>query len=158
MSVEEALLYLGRFFDHHDFSIYPLDEPFPELGEIGKNSFRATTDRIKKTARETGATLREIALDVATPRTAFIGTAEAIANELIDWVESEAADGFILGFPVIAEGLDDFIQHVLPILEERGYFNPELSGETLRDHLGLPFRESRYSSAVDQPVNKAARA
>jgi len=158
VSVEEALLYLGRFFDHHDFSIYPLDEPFPELGEIGKNSFRATTDRIKKTARETGATLREIALDVATPRTAFIGTAEAIANELIDWVESEAADGFILGFPVIAEGLDDFIQHVLPILEERGYFNPELSGETLRDHLGLPFRESRYSSAVDQPVNKAARA
>ena len=73
-------------------------------------------------------------------------------------MESEAADGFILGFPVIAEGLDDFIQYVLPILEERGYFNPELSGETLRDHLGLPFRESRYSSAVDQPVNKAARA
>lgn len=158
VSVEEALLYLGRFFDHHDFSIYPLDEPFPELGEIGKNSFRATTDRIKKTARETGATLREIALDVATPRTAFIGTAKAIADELIDWVESEAADGFILGFPVIAEGLDDFIQYVLPILEERGYFNPELSGETLRDHLGLPFRESRYSSAVDQPVNKVARA
>ena len=25
VTIEEALLYLGRFFDHHDFSVYPLD-------------------------------------------------------------------------------------------------------------------------------------
>ncbi|WP_412679038.1 hypothetical protein [Brevibacillus parabrevis] len=35
---------MGRFFDHHDFSQYPLDEPFPELGEVGSNSFGSTTD------------------------------------------------------------------------------------------------------------------
>ncbi|WP_065376039.1 LLM class flavin-dependent oxidoreductase [Ensifer adhaerens] len=146
VTIEEALLYLGRFFDHHDFSAYPLDAPFPDIGDIGKNSFRATTDRIKKTARETGATLREIALDVATPRTAFIGTAEHIADEIIRWIEEDAADGFILGFPVIAEGLADFAAHILPILEGKGYFKRELVGETLRDHLGLPYRESRYAA------------
>lgn len=27
ITIEEALAYLGRFFDHHDFSVYPLDEP-----------------------------------------------------------------------------------------------------------------------------------
>ncbi|MGO8005978.1 LLM class flavin-dependent oxidoreductase, partial [Rhizobium ruizarguesonis] len=43
VTIEEALLYLGRFFDHHDLSVYPLDEPFPELGDIGRNNFRATT-------------------------------------------------------------------------------------------------------------------
>lgn len=149
VTIEEALLYLGRFFDHHDFSAYPLDEAFPDIGDIGKNSFRATTDRIKKTAREKNLTLREIALDAATPRTAFIGTADHIAGEIIRWVEEGAADGFILGFPVIAEGLDDFATHVLPILEQRGYFNPVLEGETLRDHLGLAFRESRYTVAAD---------
>ncbi|MBZ7927370.1 LLM class flavin-dependent oxidoreductase (plasmid) [Ensifer adhaerens] len=148
VTIEEALLYLGRFFDHHDFSAYPLDEPFPDIGDIGKNSFRATTDRIKKTARETGATLREIALDVATPRTAFIGTAEHIAAEIIRWIDEDAADGFILGFPVIAEGLADFVAHVLPILERRGYFNPSLEGTTLRDHLGLAYRESRYARSA----------
>lgn len=148
VTIEEALLYLGRFFDHHDFSAYPLDEPFPDIGDIGKNSFRATTDRIKKTARETGATLREIALDVATPRTAFIGTAEHIADEIIRWIDQDAADGFILGFPVIAEGLADFVAHVLPILERRGYFNPRLEGATLRDHLGLVYRESRYAQSA----------
>ena len=29
VTIDEALLYLGRFFDHHDFSHYPLDAPFP---------------------------------------------------------------------------------------------------------------------------------
>ena len=149
VTIEEALAYLGRFFDHHDFSAYPLDEPFPDLGDIGRNNFRATTDRIKKTAREKGLTLREVALDAATPRTSFIGTAEHIANEIIRWVDEEGADGFILGFPVIGEGFDDFSKHVLPILTERGYFDPALKGETLRDHLGLPFRESRYAARQD---------
>ncbi len=153
VTIEEALLYLGRFFDHHDFSVYPLDETFPDIGDIGKNSFRATTDRIKKTAREKNLTLREIALDAATPRTAFIGTAGHIADEIIRWVEEGAADGFILGFPVIAEGLDDFATHVLPILEQRGYFNPVLEGETLRDHLGLEYRQSRYA-ARDEDIER----
>ena len=150
VTIEEALAYLGRFFDHHDFSAYPLDEPFPDLGDIGRNNFRATTDRIKKTAREKGLTLREVALDAATPRTAFIGTAAHIADEIIRWVDGEAADGFILGFPVIGEGFDDFSKYVLPILTSRGYFDPELKGETLRDHLGLPFRESRHVAEPDQ--------
>ncbi|WP_168879593.1 LLM class flavin-dependent oxidoreductase [Rhizobium sp. P28RR-XV] len=149
VTIEEALAYLGRFFDHHDFSVYPLDEQFPDLGDIGRNNFRATTDRIKKTAREKGLTLREVALDAATPRTSFIGTAEHIAAEIIRWVDEEGADGFILGFPVIGEGFDDFSKHVLPILTARGYFEPTLKGETLRDHLGLPFRESRYAAEQD---------
>lgn len=159
VTIEDALLYLGRFFDHHDFSAYPLDAPFPDIGDIGKNSFRATTDRIKKTARETGATLREIALDVATPRTAFIGTAEHIAEEIIRWIDEDAADGFILGFPVIAEGLADFAAYVLPILERRGCFKPKLEGETLRDHLGLSYRESRYAApAADVARGRAVGA
>ncbi len=144
ISIDDALAYLGRFFDHHDFSVYPLDEPFPELGDIGKNSFRSTTDRIKRVAKEKGQTLREAALEAATPREGFVGAADAIAGKIIDWVENDAADGFILGFPVIAEGLDDFIRLVIPILQERGYFDPQLQGQTLRDHLGLPRRESIY--------------
>lgn len=150
VTVEEALLYLGRFFDHHDFSTYALDEPFPELGEVGKNSFRSTTDRIKRDAAEQGLTLREVALNVATPRSSFIGTAEHIADELIRWTESDAADGFILGFHVIAEGLEDFTTQVLPILEQRGYHNKGLAHDTLRENLGLNIVKSRY--AADEKV------
>lgn len=145
VNIDEALNYLGRFFDHHDFSVYPLDAPFPDIGAIGENNFRSTTDRIKATAKAKGLTLRQVALDAVTPRPGFVGTPDKVADELISWIEQDACDGFILGFPVIAEGLDDFTRLVIPILEERGYYNRNLPGRTLRDHLGLPFRESQYA-------------
>ncbi len=149
VSIHEALSYLGRFFDHHDFTAYDLDAPFPDLGDVGKNSFRSTTDRIKRDAAANKLSLREVALNVATPRTSFIGTAEKIADEIILWKEQKAADGFILGFPVIAEGLDDFIAHVLPILEERGYHEGSLKHDTLRGNLGLEHLQSRYAKPVE---------
>jgi len=148
LNIDEALAYLGRFFDHHDFSKYPLDAPFPELGEIGRNSFQSTTDRIKLEARRRGQTLREVALEVATPRSSFVGTGEQVADEIIRWVDEGAADGFILGFPLLAQGLDDFITHVIPVLEARGRYRRELSGHTLRDHLGLPRKPSRYANGA----------
>jgi len=156
ISIEDALAYLGRFFDHHDFSAYPLDAPFPELGEIGKNSFRSTTDRIKRNAALKGQTLREAALEAATPRTDFIGSAEDVADKLIERVETQAADGFILGFPVIAQGLDDFVELVIPLLEARGVYDRTLPGATLRDHLGLGRRESRYAVPSDAPFTRRA--
>ena len=149
LTIDDALAYLGRFFDHHDFTQYPLDEAFPELGDIGRNSFRSTTDQIKARAREHGLTLRQVALEVATPRSNFVGSGEKVAAEIIRWVDEGAADGFILGFPVVAEGLDDFITHVLPVLEKSGRFQRQLEGRTLRDHLGLPRKESRYQQAAE---------
>jgi FMN-dependent oxidoreductase (nitrilotriacetate monooxygenase family) len=148
ITVEEALAYLGRYFDHHDFTQYPLDAPFPELGEIGRNSFRSTTDRIKADAKVRGLTLREVALEAATPRTHFIGTPAQVADRIEHWIDEGAADGFILGFPVLAEGLNDFVTEVLPLLEERGRHQRELAGRTLRDHLGLPRKASRYAAGA----------
>ncbi|AOI85901.1 LLM class flavin-dependent oxidoreductase [Burkholderia cepacia] len=147
LTIDEALAYLGRFFEHHDFSQYPLDAPFPELGELGRNSFRSTTDRIKEEARKNGSTLREVALEVATPKPGFIGTGDEVADELIRWFDAGAADGFILGFQVQTEGLDDFVRYVIPALEARGRYDRALPGATLRDHLGLPRRVSRYATA-----------
>ncbi|MCD7097250.1 LLM class flavin-dependent oxidoreductase [Stenotrophomonas sp. MMGLT7] len=149
--IDEALAYLGRFFDHHDFGQYPLDAPFPELGGIGANSFKSTTDKIKRDARERGLTLRQVAQESVSPRPQFIGTGEQVADELIRWFDAGASDGFILGFPVQAQGLDDFVEHVLPVLEARGYYRRELEGSTLRDHLGLPRKQSRYAAAPAAP-------
>ena len=148
LTIDEALAYLGRFFDHHDFSQYDLDAPFPDLGDIGRNSFQSTTDRIKAEAK--GRTLREVALEVATPRPTFLGTGAEVAEEIIRWIDAGASDGFILGFAVQAEGLEDFTTLVIPELVARGRFTPELTGQTLRDHLGLPFKTSRHLLAKSQ--------
>jgi len=148
VNIREALAYLGRFFDHHDFSQYELDAPFPELGDIGRNNFQSGTDRIKSRAKALGQTLREVALEQTTPRSEFHGTPERIADRIVEWVDTGAADGFVLGFPVSAAGWKDFDEQVLPILERRGRHSREQIGTTLREHLGLPFRQSRYALAA----------
>ncbi|MDQ0201513.1 LLM class flavin-dependent oxidoreductase [Neobacillus ginsengisoli] len=148
VTVEDSLNYLGRFFDHFDFSQFPLDELFPDIGEIGKNSFRSTTDRIKKMAKEEQLTLRQVAIRVTTPKTTFIGTPEKVTDLLQQWFKEGAADGFMLGNAVLPDGLNDFIHYVLPLLQERGLFRSEYENDTLRGNLGIPVPKNRYSKEL----------
>lgn len=136
VSINDALNYLGRYFEHHDFSQYPLDEPFPEIGDLGQNSFRSTTDEIKRNARKRQLTLRQMALESASPRPRFSGTAEQVADGLQAWFESRAADGFIIqgGTP---DTFPRFVEKVVPILQARGLFRTDYPGTTLRESLGL---------------------
>ncbi|SQK72274.1 Putative monooxygenase moxC [Tatumella ptyseos] len=144
VSIENALNYLGRYFEHHDFSQYPLDEPFPDIGELGGNSFRSTTDHIKQQARERGLTLRQVALEAATPRPVFHGTPEQIADEMQLWFENEGADGFIIqgGTP---EVFPRFVDQVIPLLQARGLFRKEYPGTTLRESFDLPLPENQFA-------------
>jgi hypothetical protein len=48
--------------------------------------------------------------------------------------------------PVFPESLNEFVELVIPILQERGIFRKEYEGSTLREHLGL-----------ERPVNQFAR-
>jgi len=145
VTIEKALDNLGRFFEHHDFTQYPLDEPFPDLGDLGHNSFQSITNKIKKDALERGQTLRQVALEYATRRgSSFIGTAEQVADNIQLWFEGRAADGFILG-RAVPGGLEDFIDQVVPILQERGLFRTAYESDTLRGNLGLPIPENRYT-------------
>lgn len=143
VSIDKALAYLGRYFEHHDFSQYPLDEAFPDLGELGKNSFQSHTDRIKQQAKEQRLTLRQVALREATPRSEFIGTPERIADLVQKWFEQRGADGFIIATQV-PHTLDVFVEKVIPLLQQRGLYREEYEADTLRGNLGLPFLESRY--------------
>jgi FMN-dependent oxidoreductase (nitrilotriacetate monooxygenase family) len=145
VTIEYALDHLGRFFEHHDFSQYPLDEPFPDLGNLGQNSFRSTTDKIKQRAKAENLTLREVALQAATPRSPFIGTPEQVADQLVQWFEEEAADGFIVG-GATPDSFDLFVEQVVPILQARGVFRTEYESDTLRGNLGIPIPENRYTS------------
>ena len=147
VEVNQALNYLGRYFNDLDFTQYELDAPFPELGDYGRNGWESSTDSIKKTAREKELTLREMALQVTTPRHEFIGTAEQVADTMQEWFESGACDGFMLSGAVLPQGFDDFVDHVLPILKERGLFRTEYEAGTLRGNLGLPKPENRYTAA-----------
>ena len=146
VEIDQALAFLSRLFEFHDFSTYPLDELFPDVGDLGKNSFRSDTDRIKQEAIEESLTLREVALREATPRPLFMGTPEKVADLMEEWFESRATDGFII-IANLPSYLGDFIDAVVPILQERGLFRKNYEANTLRENLGL--RIPRHCSMTD---------
>lgn len=145
VDIQLAVKYLSRFFSFFDFSQFPLDEPLPDLGDIGSNSFRSTAESLKRMAKEEGLTLRQLALRAATPKGDFVGTAEQVADRMQRLFEAEAVDGFIIYGYVQPEGLNDFAEQVVPILQERGLFRKEYTGNTLRGHLNLPYPVNRYT-------------
>jgi len=150
ITIEKALHSLGRPFDDHDFTQYPLDEPFPDLGDIGRNSQRGEAERIKRNAKEKQLTLREVALEHATPKGDFVGTPEKIADLIQTWFEEGASDGFIIQHATPNQ-IPEFVEKVVPILQERGLYRKEYENDTLRGNLGVDFPENRY--AQQQKVN-----
>jgi len=155
VSIEDAIVALGRPFNDHDFSQYPLDAPFPELGDLGANSQKGGSDRIKQLARDEGLTLREVALRFSQPRRDFVGTPEQVADAIEAWFENGAADGFIIN-SLLPDGLQYFTELVVPVLQQRGFFRREYNGDTLRDNLGLPVPANRYAqSRASEPTREA---
>ena len=148
--IDDALNYLGRYFNDMDFSPYELDDPFPELGDFGRNGWESATDRIKQLAKDEKLTLRQMALRATTPKNEFIGTPTEIADIMQSWFEAGAADGFMLNGAVLPQGFDDFVDHVLPILKERGLFRTEYESDTLRGNLGLPVPGNRYTGEAEE--------
>ncbi|HYZ02758.1 MAG TPA: F420-dependent methylene-tetrahydromethanopterin reductase, partial [Candidatus Binatia bacterium] len=97
--------------------------------------------------------IRELIIEV-TGRQSFVGTPAHVAEQIDTLVQADASDGFILVPHITPGGLDEFVDTVVPLLQERGTFRTEYEGTTLRDHLGLgPARPARTTRAVD--VEKA---
>ncbi|HVY16720.1 MAG TPA: LLM class flavin-dependent oxidoreductase [Rhodopila sp.] len=120
-----------------DFSPYPIDGPVPALPEvIGGKSRSAMLNAL---AREQDLTVRQLALRIAGARGHWqiVGTPSQIVDQLEHWFRAGAADGFNVMPPVLPQGLDDFVDHVVPELQRRGLFRTAYAGRTLRAHLGL---------------------
>ncbi|WAH55693.1 LLM class flavin-dependent oxidoreductase [Pseudomonas silvicola] len=156
VSIEDAIVALGRSFDDHDFTRYPLDAPFPDVGHLGANSHKGSSERIVELARERNLTLRETALYFSRPKRDFVGTAEQVADQIEHWFKAGAADGFIVN-SVLPDGLQYFTELVVPVLVQRGLFRDEYTGTTLREHLGLDVPVNRYAApaAAKAPAKEA---
>ena len=75
---------------------------------------------------------------------AMVGTPKTIADEMQEWLETEGSDGFTIQLPYLPQGLDDFVDRVVPELQRRGIFRREYEGKTLRENLGLPRPQNRF--------------
>ncbi|MEU5238815.1 NtaA/DmoA family FMN-dependent monooxygenase [Streptomyces lydicus] len=146
VSPQHALLALEQVWGV-DLSAYDPDGPLPDIdpdphGELAQGRVRiadpkAVADKWRALSRAKGLSIRETVIET-TGRQSFIGTAQDVAAQMDAFVQTDAADGFILVPHLTPGGLDPFVDRVVPLLQERGVFRTEYSGSTLRSHLGLP--------------------
>ena len=145
VSPQNALLALEQIWGR-DLSSYDPDGPLPEIdpdpgsslvqGRVKHGDVLAVAARRRALSKEKGLSIRQTVIE-ATGRQSFIGSPRTVAEQLIEFVAADAADGFILVPHLTPGGLDDFVDRVVPLLQERGAFRSEYGGPTLRSHLGL---------------------
>ena len=129
----------------HDISAYPLDGPIPDFPQKTERGQTFSATLLEKARRE-NMTLRDLYNLTAAARGHWVlcGSPKSIADALEEWFISERADGFMIQPPYFPGAFDDFVERVVPELQQRGLFRTEYLGRTLRDHLGLPRPANRF--------------
>ncbi|WP_320176574.1 LLM class flavin-dependent oxidoreductase [Roseovarius pacificus] len=120
-----------------DLSAYPLDGPVPDLPP--SKIMQGHANALKAIAKREQLTLGEL-LDYAAAGSGhrvLYGPAEKIADDMEEWFRRGAADGFMLKFGYVPRPIEEFVEHVVPVLQKRGLFREDYQGTTLREHLGL---------------------
>ena len=128
----------------HDAAKFDPDGPLPDnIPE--SNASKSGRERAIALARRENLTVRQLAQRLGDySGLAMVGTAQTIADEMEEWLGTQASDGFTVMFPYLPGGLDDFVEGVVPELQRRGLFRRDYEGTTLREHLGLPRPKNRF--------------
>jgi FMN-dependent oxidoreductase (nitrilotriacetate monooxygenase family) len=131
----------------YDVSGFDPDGPLPDIPET--NAGRSSRERVVTLAQRENLSIRQLAQRIGSyGGLAFIGTPQAIADEMEQWLTEEGADGFNIMFPYLPEGLNDFVDQVIPELQRRGIFRKEYEGKMLRENLGLVRPVNQFFEAV----------
>ncbi len=131
-----------------DLSAHPLDAPVPLPAVIPEtNSHKSRQQLVLDLIRRENPTIRELGRKlVAGGHRVLVGTPHTIADDFAAWAEAGAADGFMIMFPALEQGVADFVAAVVPELQRRGLLRTDYSGPTLRDHLGLARPPNRFTA------------
>ncbi|WP_180174590.1 LLM class flavin-dependent oxidoreductase [Acinetobacter sp. YH01022] len=130
---------------------YDLDAPFPKLEDADIN-FSSRQQMMIDIARKHNFSIRQLYEYIASARGhwTLVGTPEQVVDQLQNWFENEAADGFNILPPTTPAGLNDFVEFIVPELQRRGLFRTAYEGKTLRENLGLKRPENQYVLAGQQ--------
>ena len=137
-------------------SLSPEDIDKPIHAELLARAFASPGDpRSSLTLRlaQEGKTIREI-IAYGPAHWAIhpvaLGTPEHVADMLETWFDAGVGGGFNITPDVASDGVTDFVDQVIPLLQKRGLFRTEYEGTTLRNHLGLPYQNGLPASYTIQ--------
>ncbi|WP_373864578.1 LLM class flavin-dependent oxidoreductase [Nocardia vaccinii] len=158
-SVEGGLVFMSGWMGI-DLSHYDLDDP---IGQVHSNAIQSAVSAFQEfddDGREW--TVRDIArwAGIGGMGPVFVGSGESVADRLQEWVEQTDVDGFNLAYAITPGSFEDVVQHVIPVLTERGAYPTGYVPGTLRnalfgagDRLPREHRGARYR--LDGPGSTA---
>ncbi|MGF6545652.1 LLM class flavin-dependent oxidoreductase [Paraburkholderia youngii] len=113
-----------------DYAQYDLDAP---VDYAPTNAIESAT----RTAKQHGWTRRKLLemFELGGRYPAIVGSAAQVADELQGWPEETGIDGFNLSRTVVPESYEDFIDHIVPELQNRGLYKTAYADGTLRRKL-----------------------
>lgn len=132
-----------------------LDRPFPfdklvpdEQLQGGTGSRKSTVDL----AMAENLTVRELLARAPSGHHHIIGTADLVAETMMDRLEGGAVDGFVLMIDVLPEGMNDVLGLLVPELQKRGVFQKKYGHFHLRDSLGIGAARPLARKAIGAPM------
>jgi FMN-dependent oxidoreductase (nitrilotriacetate monooxygenase family) len=135
----QASLALLSELMNYDFAGHALDEPITEDLIENVSGIRGLVENLRKHIGG-DVTLGDLAGHRATllqgPR--FVGTGAEVADQMHEWFEAGACDGFVVAATHSPGAYEDVVRMVVPELQRRGLFRDRYTGSTLRETLGLP--------------------
>ena len=131
-----------------DLTPYDVDEPLPD--HIIERELSNKNSRVSYLLKGK-PTIRQMYDSFSTGRgqRTVKGTPTAIVDQMENWFQNRGVDGYLIQPPVLPASLDEFVDHIVPELQNRGLFRTEYTGSTLRENLGLRRPVSGYSSAAE---------
>ncbi len=129
-----------------DFAKYDLDEPI----ETGKSQAIVSNVEIMNKAAGPKWTRRKLLeqMVLGSRQAPWVGSAERLADMLIGWSEETGVAGFNLSRTVTPESIDDVVDRLIPVLQERGAYKTSYAEGTYREKLfGRPRLPSTHAAA-----------
>ena len=113
-----------------DFAAYALDEP---IAFSQGNAIQSATRQLQDNVWTRRRLLQQHALGGR--YVTLVGAPEQVAEQLIAWIDETGLDGFNLTRTVTPESFEDFIDLVIPQLQQRGRYKTAYAEGTLREKL-----------------------
>ena len=117
------------------------DEPFTDEELRSISGIQAIRDRVVRLSGNPNPTrddfVRYSNRGTVREMPHFVGTAATVADQLQEWFERPACDGFVLAATHVPGTYEDFVRLVVPELQRRGIYHQDYAGTTLRENLGL---------------------
>jgi alkanesulfonate monooxygenase SsuD/methylene tetrahydromethanopterin reductase-like flavin-dependent oxidoreductase (luciferase family) len=138
VDLTQALSQLSSMVEK-DLRGYSVDEPAaPIVADLTVKGMQGHVQALYAAAVKDKLTLGQLARRLATGLTfaKFLGSATEIADQIEEWFEAYACDGFIIR-TAYSPGMSEFSRLVMPELRRRDLVRSGYEGKTLRDHLHL---------------------